>query len=105
MIRTTGEWEAVYNLRAADHHTYFVGEEGWGWSAGVHNRYDAMSKAIVTTLGHRTDLPSDRLAGLEGLQRLARRQSLVDMTEERFLSDLSEAFQLSGVQRTLARAT
>jgi hypothetical protein len=27
----------VYNLRVADHHTYFVGDEGWGFDVWVHN--------------------------------------------------------------------
>lgn len=31
---------AVYNLRIADHHTYFVGTEEWGFSAWSHNMYD-----------------------------------------------------------------
>lgn len=35
----TGEWEPVYNLRVADHHTYFVGDDTWGWAAWVHNAY------------------------------------------------------------------
>jgi hypothetical protein len=35
----TGEWEPVYNLRVADHHTYFVGDETWGWAAWAHNAY------------------------------------------------------------------
>jgi hypothetical protein len=35
----TGEWELVYNLRVADHHTYFVGDESWGWAAWAHNVY------------------------------------------------------------------
>src|SRR5262249_56972578 len=25
----TGAWETVYNLRVADHHTYFVGDRDW----------------------------------------------------------------------------
>ena len=33
----TGEWEVVYNLRVADHHTYFVGDQDWGWAAWAHN--------------------------------------------------------------------
>jgi hypothetical protein len=35
----TGDWEVVYNVRVSDHHTYFVGEEGWGWSLWAHNSY------------------------------------------------------------------
>lgn len=31
----TGDWQTVYNFTVADHHTYFVGDDGWGvW---VHN--------------------------------------------------------------------
>jgi hypothetical protein len=29
----------VYNLRVADHHTYFVGGSDWGWDVWVHNAY------------------------------------------------------------------
>jgi Pretoxin HINT domain len=35
----TGELETVYNVRVAEHHTYFVGEEDWGWAAWAHNVY------------------------------------------------------------------
>jgi hypothetical protein len=35
----TGDWEVVYNVRVGDHHTYFVGDEGWGWSLWAHNTY------------------------------------------------------------------
>jgi hypothetical protein len=35
----TGEWLPVYNLRVADHHTYFVGGDDWGWNAWAHNVY------------------------------------------------------------------
>jgi hypothetical protein len=38
-IRDTGERELVYNLRVADFHTYFVGDEDWGWAAWAHNTY------------------------------------------------------------------
>ncbi|MGL6077093.1 MAG: polymorphic toxin-type HINT domain-containing protein [Fimbriiglobus sp.] len=38
-LRDTGSWERVYNLRVADDHTYFVGEEAWGFSAWAHNEY------------------------------------------------------------------
>ncbi|MDY3562921.1 polymorphic toxin-type HINT domain-containing protein [Gemmata sp. JC673] len=40
-VYDTGTWEPVYNLRVADYHTYFVGEEHWGWAAWAHNTYDA----------------------------------------------------------------
>jgi len=31
------EVETVYNLRVAEHHTYFVGSEAWGFSVWAHN--------------------------------------------------------------------
>ena len=36
-VYDTGDWELVYNVRVADHHTYFVGDDDWGWSAWAHN--------------------------------------------------------------------
>jgi hypothetical protein len=33
----TGEYETVYNCRVADHHTYFVGTEEWGFAVWAHN--------------------------------------------------------------------
>lgn len=33
----TGRYEAVYNVRVADCHTYFVGAEGWGFGVWAHN--------------------------------------------------------------------
>ena len=36
-ILDTGEWDAVYNFRVADYHTYFVGSGNWGWSVWAHN--------------------------------------------------------------------
>ena len=39
-IFDTGRVEVVYNLRIADHHTYFVGhEQEWGFSVWAHNAY------------------------------------------------------------------
>ena len=32
-----GEPAAVYNLRVAEHHTYFVGSREWGFSVWAHN--------------------------------------------------------------------
>ncbi len=43
----TGQWEPVYNLRVADHHTYFVGDDGWGFAAWAHNEYTAEVNRII----------------------------------------------------------
>ena len=36
-VRDTGEVAAVYNLRIAEYHTYFVGGLDWGFSIWAHN--------------------------------------------------------------------
>jgi hypothetical protein len=36
-VYATGVWETVYNFRVADYHTYFVGEEIWGFDLWAHN--------------------------------------------------------------------
>jgi hypothetical protein len=35
----TGAAEAVYNLRVADYHTYFIGSQAWGFAVWAHNFY------------------------------------------------------------------
>jgi hypothetical protein len=39
-ISDLNEITTVYNLRVADHHTYFVGGALWGCDVWVHNAYD-----------------------------------------------------------------
>jgi len=43
-VFATGELQTVYNLRVADYHTYFVGDEGWGFAAWAHNTYVYVSR-------------------------------------------------------------
>ncbi len=38
-VRSTDEVTTVYNLRVADHHTYFVGGTIWAFDVWVHNAY------------------------------------------------------------------
>ena len=38
-VYDTGIYETVYNLRVADFHTYFVGDETWGFGVRAHNEY------------------------------------------------------------------
>ena len=40
-VAATGEDDVVYNLRVADHHTYFVGSKAWGFAVWTHNLYGA----------------------------------------------------------------
>jgi len=36
-VRNTGREEVVYNCRVAEYHTYFVGDQEWGFSIWSHN--------------------------------------------------------------------
>jgi RHS repeat-associated protein len=36
-VYDTGVWDVMFNLRVGDSHTYFVGDEEWGFSVWTHN--------------------------------------------------------------------
>lgn len=36
-IRDIGVYETVYNIRVAEHHTYFIGDQHWGFAVWEHN--------------------------------------------------------------------
>jgi hypothetical protein len=46
-VHRTLKTETVYNFRVADHHTYFVGGKGWGFSVWVHNTYGRQLKGTA----------------------------------------------------------
>lgn len=48
LLTDTADWEVVYNLRVADHHTYFVGDDDWRWA---HNAYLGLSDSVVRQEG------------------------------------------------------
>jgi serpin B len=39
-VGETGKAVPVFNLRVADHHTYFVGDDDWSFAVWTHNFYD-----------------------------------------------------------------
>lgn len=47
-VIATDRHETVYNVRVAEDHTYFVGDEDWGFSVWVHNAYTARQLADGT---------------------------------------------------------
>ncbi len=47
----TGMFEAVYNLRVAEDHTYFVGDENWAFGVWAHNAYLGLSNPSVRVQG------------------------------------------------------
>lgn len=52
----TGREEVVYNCRVAEYHTYFVGDESWGWSVWAHNSYDPKQTPIWSSTPSRTSI-------------------------------------------------
>lgn len=46
-VYDTGEYDTVYNLRVADFHTYFVGQEAWRFSVWAHNACLARDNEIA----------------------------------------------------------
>ena len=53
-VYDTGCYETVYNLRVAEHHTYFVGNEEWGFAVWAHNAYAILYQYAVplVAVGH-----------------------------------------------------
>jgi RHS repeat-associated protein len=64
-LRPTGRIETVYNFRIADHHTYFIGGNVWGFSVWVHNQYTGFKSL---TLKGKIQYLSDQ--GIEGADEL-----------------------------------
>src|SRR5262249_11937433 len=60
----TGCYETVYNLRVADWHTYFVGDEGWGRAVWAHNQYIAHKKGNPAS--NRTVFPTGSYRDVKG---------------------------------------
>ncbi|QVL31339.1 hypothetical protein KIH39_21200 [Telmatocola sphagniphila] len=56
----TGEFETVYNMRIADHHTYFVGDESWGWEVWSHNKCQ-LHHFVMVALGSKVERGSSIL--------------------------------------------
>jgi hypothetical protein len=70
----TGRTEDVFNLRVAVDHTYFVGDQHWGFSVWVHNAYSARQAAngtweVIDSSGTvvRTGITETTAKGLAGL--------------------------------------
>jgi hypothetical protein len=63
-------FEPVFNCSVADHHTYFVGDEEWGFSVWAHNSTCVVdySENGIRALGRKTKFDKTKLAAL-GLTR------------------------------------
>jgi hypothetical protein len=55
-LRETGNWVPVYNLRVADWHTYFVGDDSWGFGLWAHDISCEDLAPIVSAAGNRSSI-------------------------------------------------
>ncbi len=80
----TGEHETVYNMRVADHHTYFVGDAGWDGNLWAHNDY----KKVVEVLQNAPEVKTSDITTLTAIAKgmkqgkSAQDRSLADFTSE-----------------------
>ncbi len=93
-IRSTDQVVTVYNMRIADHHTYFVGGNDWGWNVWAHNACNPMEGASATiTAGNDTVRVTSKqkihaeirgLSSLEAEGKLAGRNVVISDVTGRF---------------------
>ena len=72
-VLDTGEYETVYNMRVADHHTYFVGMEAWGFGVWAHNTCERT--------GSGKNEPHGRTAGTKLKNQLAESQAQLEVLQ------------------------
>jgi hypothetical protein len=73
------QYETVYNLRVADHHTYFVGCDEWGFSVWAHNA-DCTVAEVAKAVGKKN---AQRLGDkLESVAELVRQGKVVKAQRE-----------------------
>jgi hypothetical protein len=72
-IEAKEEYATLYNVKVAEHHTYFVGCKDWGWSVWAHNEYRWYTEEEVGQILRDTNVPEDliprlvRLGAREGI--------------------------------------
>jgi len=95
----TGEWEPVYNLRVADWHTYFVGDDNWGWAAWAHNSYQDFIGAIDKVLKQKrgTEI-TDANRGIPGatLQQWYNDYNAGTITQSTLIARLDRSLKITG---------
>ncbi len=107
-VYDTEEWENVYNIRVADFHTYFVGDECW--SVWAHNLY---SSAIQALLDARHNAPTaalytscNDLLDAPNLTQLLKweqaRKRVIQMTDSDFKHKLQKAMISDGLLKSNA---
>jgi hypothetical protein len=62
-VLDTGEYEAVYNMRVEDFHTYFVGTEEWGFCVWAHNTGCASGSSDSSKSKKSPTITGDELKG------------------------------------------
>jgi hypothetical protein len=95
----TGVVEAVYNLRIADHHTYFVGCDEWGFAAWAHNQYLEFEQYLLRYGVDDHKIPYDKFVNMVQLLRAKQVPAASDILKSILSSSpfsLSNASQVAG---------
>jgi Pretoxin HINT domain len=87
----TGDWVQVYNLRVADHHTYFVGAEDWGFAVWAHNSRCALADTLAEAPEF-AELTRKQIYETLGARKLGSSADAKGQSLEAFARQLSDAF-------------
>jgi hypothetical protein len=110
----TGEYETVYNLRVAEYHTYFVGDEDWPFAVWAHNDYSGVARvvaadpAVQRPSGVTAEGFPDYLKGISAFERLGQPAGVRGMTEDQYRQALERVLRrhnLLAANRSLAPET
>jgi hypothetical protein len=83
-VEATGEWQKVYNVSVADYHTYFVGDEVWGFSVWAHNWCDAFHHFVPVFMGNAARRGSSLLTKmLKGAEHKALHDAMYEFLSKR----------------------
>jgi hypothetical protein len=92
----TGCYETVYNLRVADYHTYFVGDEDWGFAAWAHNDYNGML-AVLAAAPELQGATVQALGQIRRLKDLGRPGFASTLTQDQFQARLETILREANV--------
>ena len=79
-VYDTGAWEVVYNLRVADHRTYFVGDTTWSFAAWAHNLDCTEVDKIIRTVFADEGLTPNGLNSRQGSKKVGNRADWANRT-------------------------
>jgi hypothetical protein len=89
-VLDTGKYEPVYNVRVADFHTYFVGNDEWGFSVWAHNAFCDVLEALEER-GILNENHPEAYGRVRDLYNSLRRDGLTDTEILRRINEYADA--------------